>query len=66
MIEYRNECAGCPPEIGCNMGTCPYLRVPHLICDVCGQECDTLYNTQTGEVVGCDQCLIKLEVDDFE
>ena len=26
-------------------------------CPVCGEECETLYKDQYGEVFGCDQCV---------
>lgn len=27
------------------------------ICPVCGEETDTVYRNQTGEIVGCSECL---------
>lgn len=38
MIEYKNECVECPPEMGCLGSCCPYIRVPHISCDKCGEE----------------------------
>lgn len=38
MIEYRDECVGCPKEMGCVGSYCPYLNVPHKYCDRCGEE----------------------------
>lgn len=30
-------------------------KVP--VCPVCGNECDTLYYNNNGDVVGCDECV---------
>ena len=38
MIEYRDECVGCPPNMGCLFDACPYSNVPHFFCDKCGEE----------------------------
>ena len=37
MIKYKNECVGCPPEMGCS-DACPYKKVPVYYCDECGEE----------------------------
>ena len=34
------------------------------ICPVCGEECDTLYQDEEGNIKGCDQCIH--EVDAWE
>lgn len=26
-------------------------------CPICGQECETLYKSKNGAVVGCDECI---------
>lgn len=38
MVEYRNECVDCPPEIGCMGSSCPYRNVPYWYCDECGRK----------------------------
>ena len=44
MIVYEDECIGCPPGQGCLGNTCPNRNVPHLYCDKCKDEMDTLYH----------------------
>ena len=44
MITYEDEC-------------CPYRSVPHLYCDKCKEEVDTLYGYE-GEQV-CVDCIVK-------
>lgn len=56
MIRYEDECVGCPPELGCLGESCPYKRVPHMYCDRCGEEVDTLYKDQYGEYCLCREC----------
>lgn len=36
MIEYRDQCVGCPPEMGCLGNSCPNKNVPYHACDHCG------------------------------
>ena len=38
MIIYKDECVGCPKEIGCLGDSCPYRHVPRHYCDKCGRE----------------------------
>ena len=38
MVIVKDECVGCPPEIGCYGSSCPYKNVPHYFCDECGEE----------------------------
>ncbi len=38
MLRYEDECAGCPPELGCMGDACEYKNVPHWYCDECGEE----------------------------
>lgn len=41
MIRFEDECVGCPPEMGCLGDGCRYRNVPHIYCDICGEEiCD--------------------------
>lgn len=45
-------------------GTPPYDDDPEPICPVCGKECETIY-TQSGEPVGCDECLTLWEASEW-
>lgn len=56
MIEYENECIGCPPEMGCMGDACRNRNVPHYYCDECGEE-DTLYKFNGEEL--CVDCLLR-------
>lgn len=38
MIEYKDDCVGCPPEMGCRGSGCPLSNVPHWYCDDCQEE----------------------------
>ena len=38
MRKYKNDCVGCPPEMGCLGGSCPYVDVPYDYCDICGSD----------------------------
>ena len=38
MKIIKNDCVGCPPEIGCLGSTCPYINVEYFFCDDCGRE----------------------------
>ena len=57
MIKYENECVGCPPERGCLGSSCPYINVPRLYCDVCGEEDEELYEYDDEQL--CADCLRK-------
>ena len=61
MIEYEDECVGCPPEIGCMGSACPHRNVPHTYCDYCGDEA-RLYDWEGDHV--CKECVIK-EMDGY-
>lgn len=57
MIEYSNECVGCPPEMGCLGDSCPNRNVPHYVCDKCGIEYEP---TELYDVYGehlCEDCM---------
>lgn len=56
MIQFENECVGCPPEIGCFGASCSKRNVPHYYCDECGEE-DQLRDTEWGEL--CESCLLE-------
>lgn len=66
MIKYENECIGCPPDIGCIGESCPYLNVPRLYCDECGNNEDTLYWWDDQQLcLGCVEArLERVEYDD--
>lgn len=58
MVQYENECVGCPKEMGCLGSTCPNINVPHCYCDGCGDEVETLYHFGGQEL--CIECVEKL------
>ena len=58
MIEYKDECIGCPAEMGCLGSSCPNINIPHLYCDNCGGEQDELYIYEESEL--CKDCLLKM------
>jgi len=55
MIEYRNECVGCPPEICCG-ASCSKLSVRVMICDDCGDEVQDLWYGNDGNMY-CKYCI---------
>lgn len=55
MIEYSNECVGCPPGMGCLGSSCHNRNVPHYYCDNCEDE------TQLYEFEGEQLCLSCIE-----
>jgi len=57
MVEYENECVGCPPEIGCLGDACPNRSVPHYYCDECNSEMGEVYDVDGEEL--CEDCLKK-------
>ena len=57
MIEFINECVGCPPEIGCMGDSCPNRHVPVLVCDECKNEPDELYLYDVDGKQLCEECL---------
>lgn len=56
MIEYEDECVGCPTEMGCMGISCPNRNVPHYYCDGCGDEVDILYEINGKEY--CASCAL--------
>lgn len=59
MINYEDECVGCPIEIGCLGSSCPKKNVPHYFCDECGDEFypSELYKYDGEEL--CKNCLVE-------
>ena len=55
MIKYFNECVNCGQP--CIYDSCKYYSSPHLICDQCGDEADSLY-TYDNNTQLCRDCLI--------
>lgn len=55
MIEYINECVGCPKEIGCLGSECPHQNVKYLYCDECGDDVDVLYDLDGQQL--CIKCV---------
>ena len=58
MVKYENECVGCPTELGCLGSACPNRNVPHLYCDECKDEVETLYHYDGKEL--CLECIEKM------
>lgn len=56
MLKYKNDCVGCPPEIGCLGSSCPYSNVPITYCDNCKQEA-TLYVFPDTDEQLCTTCM---------
>ena len=58
MIKFENECCDCATESYPCMGSnCPNRNVKHLYCDVCKNDCETLYIEGSYEL--CEECLLK-------
>ena len=56
MIKYENECCGCATEsYPCLGSSCPNRKVPHLLCDRCGEDVEELYKVDGEEL--CEECL---------
>lgn len=58
MLVYKDECVGCPSEMGCLGKACPYQNVSHFCCDGCGGEEDKFYEHE-GEYY-CKDCFIDI------
>ena len=56
MIEYKDECVGCPDGMGCLGDACPYGKMPITYCDECGQE-DVLYTFSNTDEQLCQNCM---------
>ena len=58
MIKFENECCGCATEsYPCIGSACPNRKVPHLLCDRCGDDVEELYKCDGEEL--CEECLLK-------
>lgn len=40
MIAYRNDCVGCPQELGCIGSACPFGSSEVHVCDICSEQLD--------------------------
>ena len=56
MIEYKDECVGCPDGMGCLGDACLYSKMPLTYCDECGQE-DALYTFPNTDEQLCQNCM---------
>ncbi len=63
MIRIRDECVGCPSDMGCMGNSCPYINVPVHICDNRGCDCEAEYNIDGDEF--CESCTIDYIKDVF-
>lgn len=54
MIKYENDCVDC--GLPCLMNGCKYYHVPHLYCDVCGNEEEILYTDGNSQL--CRECYL--------
>lgn len=57
MVEFKNECVGCPPEMGCLGTICPNRNVPHFYCDKCKEEVDPDDTYNVDDKLFCLDCL---------
>lgn len=59
MIQYEDECVGCPKEMGCLGSACPHMNVPHYYCDKCDEELDPddMYGDLDDEIF-CRECFL--------
>lgn len=56
MVRYENDCCGCASEgYPCIGSSCPLRHVPHLFCDGCPSEEETLFSIDEYEF--CRSCL---------
>lgn len=62
MIEKRDMCVGCPPEMGCREMGCPYVNVEVTVCDRCGH--DAAYNIDGEDL--CERCATNYVKDAFQ
>lgn len=62
MKEIRDECVGCPPEMGCMGRNCPYANVEVTICDRCRE--DANYNIDGEDL--CEDCAKKYLIELFQ
>ena len=44
----------------------PHGEPKYPRCPICGDECEAIYWSKFGEVVGCDECLTKQDAYEYE
>lgn len=42
-------------------GHSPWESEVQPICPICGQECETVYKDESGNILGCDECLTECD-----
>lgn len=55
MKYYENECVDC--GLPCKHELCPYYKVEHFRCDLCGEIDIKLYDYNGCEI--CEECILK-------
>lgn len=55
MIEYEDNCVGCPKEMGCLGDTCPKRHEKSIYCDHCGCDLQNEYIEYDGGEY-CEEC----------
>ena len=65
MVEYKNDCVGCPKDMGCDGGACMYAHIPHYYCDNCGMEHDRETMREADGVDLCQDCLLEYALSFF-
>jgi len=58
MVRHVDGCVGCPRDaIGCIRGACPKEDEIEMICDLCGDYADDLYEVHGQQL--CAACVLK-------
>lgn len=55
----RDECVGCPPNMGCLGSGCPNRNIKIMTCDFCDntEEDETIYHDVENDEDICESCL---------
>ena len=62
MRQYENDCCDCAvPAYPCLGSSCPRRCVPHMYCDVCGDEADKMYSCDELDI--CEDCIVEYLID---
>ena len=56
MLKTRNECCGCPKDMGCLGDSCKNMNVKYGTCDDCGDETNELWYGNDG-MMYCKYCI---------
>ena len=62
MFFIRDDCVGCPPEMGCSGVACPYQNQKFYICDDCGE--NAIYHIKDKDL--CLECANEVLNYEFE